>query len=495
MRITSFRTRVLLLGVLSATLVVAAVLVTTYLVVANGMTDVAVSETSRLAERATQEVRHTVTAAIVESRRAGLTGRDAIVAAEVAFANQIPERFGVGQGFLEGKFAFWDPKETEPQYVSDEGAVVDDAAGRAKAVANAESVEAHIGGAPLLFNLVARPDLGQFVVHVPFQRPDGTTWVLDVVYDPVRETETIQRIGPPMMAVSVLTVMLTLAVLLMITNLVLRPIDELRLAADSIDAGLLNVQLPESGGNEIGDLARSLNALISRLRRRADMQTRFVADASHELATPVAGIRGYVGILRGWGADDPEVRAESLEAIDRESRRMVRLTRQLLGLIRSEHELEFHSVHHDINAVCREVVANAATRYADKDIEFEGPTEDRLMVLGDPERIEEVVGILVDNGAKYTGAGGRVRVSTSGRKADVVIEVSDTGPGIPPEDLPSIFERFYRSDRSRSGQSGGFGLGLAIAKEIVESAGGLIDVSSTLGEGTAFTIRIPRGRS
>jgi signal transduction histidine kinase len=494
MRFTSFRTRVLLLGILFASMIVAAVLVTTYLVVAMGMNDVAVSETSRLADRAASEVRHSVTTSIVEAHRSGLSGKEAVAAAEVAFSNSIPERFGVGQGFLEGSFAFWDPTLEEPQYVNVQDAVVDDAAGRRRAAANAESVEAHVGGRPLIFNLFFQPDLGIYVVHVPFQRPNGHTWVLDVVYTPFRETEAIERIRPPMLALSTLAVILTVLILRLTTNWVLRLVDELRVAADSVDAGLLNVRLPEASGNEIGDLARSLNALIARLRRRADTQTRFVADASHELATPVAGIRGYVGILRGWGADDPEVRSEALDAIDRESSRMVRLTRQLLGLIRSEHELEFHSVRHDVNAVCREVVSNAAIRYADKDIRFDSPPEESLALYADPDRVEEVIAILVDNAAKYMDPGGRVSVSTCRRKGDVLITVADTGPGIPAEDLPFIFERFYRSEQSRAVESGGFGLGLAIAKQIIESSAGLIDVASTVGEGTVFTVRLPKGR-
>jgi signal transduction histidine kinase len=494
MRLTSFRTRILLLGVLFASMIVAAVLITTYLVVAMGMNDVAVTETSRLARRAASEVRHAVTTSIMDARRSGLTGEDAIAAAEVAFANSIPERFGVAQGFLEGSFAFWDPTIDEPQYASAGDAVVEDGAGRRRAVANAESVEAHLGGRPVILNLFLSPDLGLYVVHVPFQRPNGRTWVLDVVYRPMRETEAIERIRPPMLALSTLAILLAGFILRLTASWLLRLVDELRIAADSIDAGLLNVKLPEASGNEIGDLARSLNGLIERLRRRADMQTRFVADASHELATPVAGIRGYVGILRGWGADDPEVRAEAMDAIDRESKRMVRLTRQLLGLIRSEHELEYHSVRHDVNAVCREVIAGAAARHVGKDILFMGPPDAPLTLLADPERVEEVVAILVDNAAKYTQPGGRVIVSTCGRKGDVVITVADTGPGIPAEELPFIFERFYRSDRSRSAESGGFGLGLAIAKQIVDSSGGLIDLESTPGEGTTFTVRLPRGR-
>jgi two-component system sensor histidine kinase ArlS len=430
----------------------------------------------------------------VDARRSGLVGREAVGAAEVAFSNAIPEQFGVAQGFLEGHFAFWDPTQAEPQYVSDDAALVDDPAGRELAVRNSESIESHLGGQPLVLNLLLPPDLGYYVVHVPFERPDGRIWVLDVVYEPTRETESIERIRPPMLVLSALAVFVTVLVLLRITNWVLRLVDELRVAADSIDAGLLNVSLPANEDNEVGDLARSLNGLIERLRRKADAQTRFVADASHELATPVAGIRGYVGILRGWGADEPVVREEALEAIDRESRRMMRLTRQLLALIRSEHELEFHSVRHDVNATAREILEAAAARYADKGLHFQGPGAAPLMILADPERIEEVISILVDNAAKYTQPGGRVGVETAGRKADVVVRVSDTGPGISPEDLPNIFERFYRSDASRSNATGGFGLGLAIAKQIVESAGGLIDVESTPGKGTTFTVRVPRGR-
>jgi signal transduction histidine kinase len=480
MRLTSIRTRVLLMGVVSATLVIGAVLVSTYVVVVDGMNDVATAETYRLANRATSEVRHAVTMAIVDARSSGLSGRDAVGAAEVAFSNSIPEQFGVAQGFLEGHFAFWDPAESEPQYVSDASAVVEDSAGRELAIRNAESIESHIGGRPLWMNLLLPPDLGYYVVHVPFERPDGRTWVLDVVYVPTRETASIERIRPPMLVLSALAIFVTLLVLLRITNWVLRLVDELRVAADSIDAGLLNLSLPENEDNEVGDLARSLNGLIQRLRRKAEVQTRFVADASHELATPVAGIRGYVGILRGWGADDLEVREEALEAIDRESRRMMRLTRQLLALIRSEHELEFHSVHHDINAVIRQA----------------GPGDASLILHADPERLDEVVSILVDNAAKYTQPGGRVSVRTASRRGDVVITVSDTGPGIPPEDLPNIFERFYRGDASRSSSpGGGFGLGLAIAKQIIDSAGGLIDVESTLGDGTTFAVRVPRGRA
>ncbi len=494
MRLTSIRARTLLAGVLTAAAIVVAVLVTAYVVVANGMGDEASQETSRLADRAAAEVRHAVVTALLDARRAGLSGRDEVAAAEGTFSNAIPERFGVAPGFLEGHFAFWDPDVGEPQYASDRSAIVDDPAGRARAIADSESVATHLGGHPVILNIVRTPDLGVYVVHIPFQRPDGRTWILDVVYVPAREAQAIELIRPPMLALSALAIVGTALIMLLSTNWILRLLSDLRTAADSIDADLLDVRLPDEGSNEVGDLVRSLNALIGRLQRRAEAQTRFVANASHELATPVAGIRGYVGILRSWGADEPEVREEALAAIDSESRRMARLTSQLLAVIRGEHELEFHSSRCNINAVCAKVLGGAAARYAEKDLVLVGPGTGSLILYGDPDRMEDVIAILVDNAAKYTPERGTVTVSTARRKGDVVIEVVDTGRGIPPEDLPNIFERFYRSAESRSKHTGGFGLGLAIAKEIVGGAGGLIDVTSEVGIGTTFTVRVPRGR-
>jgi signal transduction histidine kinase len=275
---------------------------------------------------------------------------------------------------------------------------------------------------------------------------------------------------------------------------VLRLVDDLRQAADSVDAGDLSVRLPAEGNHEIGELGRSLNALLGRLQRRADGQARFVADASHELATPVAGIRGYTNILRAWGKDDPEVRDEAITAIDRESRRMARLCSDLLALVRDEREMVFNEERFDINVRIREVLAAAATRYIDKGLEFLGPGEGQLTIFSDPDRIEDAISILVDNAAKYTPDGGTVSVSTRRRRDNVIVEVSDTGIGIPEEDIESIFERFYRSDASRSKVTGGFGLGLPIAEAIVSAAGGSISIESTVGEGSTFTIALPRSR-
>jgi two-component system, OmpR family, sensor histidine kinase ArlS len=223
------------------------------------------------------------------------------------------------------------------------------------------------------------------------------------------------------------------------------------------------------------------------------MQTRFVADASHELATPVAGIRGYTNILRAWGGEDPEVRAEAIDAIDRESRRMARLCGNLLSLVRSDQVVNVKSVQFDANALAREALAAAATHHHEKGLEIVGPEEDHLFMTSDPDRVEDILSVLLDNACKYTPEGGRVSLTTRRAHDHILFEIADTGIGIPPEDLSNIFERFYRSDISRSETTGGFGLGLAIAKTTADVLHGSIEVRSVVGEGSVFSVRLPRG--
>ena len=173
---------------------------------------------------------------------------------------------------------------------------------------------------------------------------------------------------------------------------------------------------------------------------------------------------------------------------------MVRLTGELLSLVRSEGAIPAEVVREsvDVNALIRDVMATTATRYIDKGVEFEGPDEEiGFYAWTDPDRLEQVLAILLDNAAKYTSAGGRVWSQAGVEREDIVIKVADTGQGIAPERLPHIFERFYRVDDSRNADIEGFGLGLAIAKRQIATIGADIEVDSVVGEGTTFCIRLP----
>jgi len=493
MRRSSLRSWLLLVAILFSGLVVGGMALTTYVVVSDGMAVVAHDSTVRL-ERAAEKVIAEAARLYAETPDASEGSTSSPDGAPVSPAVlELPELLRAG-ALSDGQFALYDG-DLQPVWHTDESAVFlvghDD---RRVALETGEVTESTTGASGVLPGLVGPSDLGLYVSHVPVTLPGGGAGVLDVVYDPKSEEAVIDAIRPPMFTLALSAMFIMVVMMQTSMGWVLKLVDDLRKAADSIDAGKLDVKLPVEGEHEIGELARSINDLIERLRRRSDAQTRFVADASHELATPVAGIRGYTNILRAWGGDDPEVREEAISAIDRESRRMARLCSDLLALVRNERGIEFKSIRFDVNARCREVLAAAATRYIEKGLVFVGPEEGQIVMMGDPDRVEDAVSILVDNAAKYTPEGGRVILRTRRKRENIIIEVEDTGLGIPAEELESIFDRFYRSDASRSKETGGFGLGLPIAKTIIDGAGGTIEVESDVGSGTRFTLRLPRGR-
>jgi signal transduction histidine kinase len=493
MRLSSLRTRLLLISFVFAALVVGGVALTTYIVVSDAMAAVAHDISVRVAASSADLIKDQATVAQIQASELGLEPDARTAEAERAFLRSIPQVFGA-TGIGEGAFAFYDA-QLNPLWFSNEAAVIEeDAPQRRRALELGHSTESRHGEGSVLDGLARPANLGDFVVHIPVDLPSGERAVLDVVYFPEREEQTIDAIRAPMGALAIAATLIMIVIMQVSMGRVLRLVDELREAADSVETGDLDVRLPASGEHEIGELGRSLNALLDRLKRRSEAQTRFVADASHELATPVAGIRGYTNILRAWGRDDPDVRDEAISAIDRESRRMARLCSDLLALVRDERAMEFTDVRFDVNVRCREVLAAAATRYIDKQLDFEGPGEGQLMMVSDPDRVEDAISILVDNAAKYTPEGGSVSVSTRRKRDTIIIDVADTGVGIPKVDLDNIFDRFYRSDSSRSKTTGGFGLGLPIAKTIVDAAGGTISVVSTVGEGTRFTLSLPRSR-
>lgn len=489
MRRSSIEIRLLLVSTVFSVALVGVVLSIAYLVITDAMARTA--EATVLRETAPAVLRFRAIVADAEAGigeglpagERGAAGTDAVVKAL--------DRLTESGEFTERELVLYDAAGAVT-WSSDARAEIDGPAGARTASLERSGANgvSHVRG-PALAGLLGPADFGAFAIHVPVALPGGAPGVLDVVYLPTREEAIVDTVRWPMLMLAIAAAMASVAIVQLGGRWILALVKNLTAAADHIQAGDLEVQLPVQGDNEIGDLARSINNLLARLRRRAEAQTRFVADASHELATPVAGIRGYVNILRVWGSEDPELRDEAIRAIDRESRRMARLCSELLSLIKGDREMEFRSVRFDLNAQCRVALADAATRHMGKQLEFIGPGEGPLAVQGDPDRIEEVVAILVDNAAKYTPTGGQVSVSTRRRRDQVVIEVSDTGSGIAEEDLPHIFDRFYRSDTSRSQETGGFGLGLAIAKRIVEATGGSVEARSVIDVGTTFVVKLP----
>lgn len=486
MRGVTFRVLLFATAVVFSMSVVGIIAISTYSIVFDGISRIADERAERFAELAVDSVRFA-------AQDAGhqVTSQQTSDVVLVSFTKSLDVlRPRTGFGAL--RYTLYDA-DLRVMWETSPGRVWGEAKARQEAL-KGEATRSVARRARKWSGLFGSARLKAGVSHQPVVLPDGSRGVLDVAYFPVSEEQVINSLQAPMFLLAVGSMLLMTLVIQLSMIWVLRLIDQLRTSADSIDSGRLDERLPDFGSNEVGDLARSLNRLIDRLQRRAEAQAQFVANASHELATPVAGIRGYVGILRRWGAEDPAVRAEAVEAIDRESSRMSRLTTELLGMLQSEGGLVFKSEPFDVNTLVRERLAATANVWLEKGLEFVGPEEDELACVGDWDRLEDVLSILLENAAKYTPEGGTVAVRTARSRDQIIIEVSDTGQGIPPGELEHVFDRFYRSAASRAASEGGFGLGLSIAHNIVELAGGRIEVRSVPGEGATFTVYWPRGR-
>ena len=282
---------------------------------------------------------------------------------------------------------------------------------------------------------------------------------------------------------------------LALTRAVLRPLDRMARTAEAIAGGDLSrrLRLPP-GGNEVARLGGAFDHMVERLAATLQAQRRFIADASHELRTPLTSLEGLSEMLL-IGADrgDSGTIQRMARAMHGELGRMGRLVADLLTLSRldSAAPLAVASVEAGklLDGVAEQVAPIAQARQIRLEVAHDGP----LMVRADPDRLKQVILNLVDNALRYSPPEGTVRLTaapdaTPGR---VRLQVQDTGPGIAPADLPRIFDRFYRGDPSRARASGNTGLGLAIAYGIIQAHGGTIEVHSTLGGGTTFTVLLP----
>ncbi len=494
MRGWSLRTWLLVVSVVFAAVVVGGIALVSYVIVSGGLSFVANDRTTTRAEVAKGLVDREYLEAYRQAADEGLTGTAAARRAIQLMAAELGQR--PAQAILNrSDVALFGPG-LEPLWSPVGQAGLGDSATRRIALEKKRTIRSVLRPADTWRGLFGPAQLAVSVVHVPVELQGLGAGVLDVAYRPTTEEAVIDSVRLPMLTLAIMSTLLMVLLIQASMQWILRLIDTLRRAADSVDAGDLDARMPDMGANEVGDLARSINRLLERLQRRSAAQVRFVADASHELATPVAGIRGYVNILREWGAEDPVVSVEAIDAIDRESTRMARLTADLLSLLHSEQGLVLKQEVFDANMVIRQRIAAIASKWLEKDLEFEGPEEEEesLLVRSDPDRFEDVVSTLIDNAAKYTPSGGSVRVSTKARRETVLVQVSDTGVGIPAGDIGHVFDRFYRSDVSRNGAEGGFGLGLSIAKSIADGVGGDITVESEPGQGSTFSLVWPRGR-
>lgn len=271
----------------------------------------------------------------------------------------------------------------------------------------------------------------------------------------------------------------------------LQPIDDMIKTIRSITASDSHTRLNVTGSHdELKDLAVTFNEMLDRLHSSYAQQNQFVADASHELRTPIAVIQGYANLLQRWGKEDKAVLEEAVTAIGNEALNMQSLVERLLFLARADQETQKiektrFALHELVDEVVRE------TCLIDKTHQLSVTSNAPVMIEADRGLLKQALRIFMDNSLKYTPAGGKVYLGTFPQGAQVKICLKDTGIGISREDLPYVFNRFYKCDKSRTREMGGTGLGLSIAKWIVEKHLGEIELQSTLNEGTTVIITLP----
>ncbi|MFL0248464.1 sensor histidine kinase [Candidatus Clostridium stratigraminis] len=271
----------------------------------------------------------------------------------------------------------------------------------------------------------------------------------------------------------------------------LLPVKKMTDAVKNISLQNMNTRLNISGSkDELKDLAITFNQMLDRLQDSYEIQNRFVSDASHELRTPIAVIQGYANLLDRWGKEDKAVLDESVTAIKSEAENMKNLIEQLLFLARSDKNTQkIEMSEFQVKEVIDEVIKE--TKMIDSTHNIINEKNEQLKIVADKNLLKQALRIFIDNSIKYTPEGGNIKLNSYFKGGSLVIEIDDTGIGISKEDLPHIFDRFYRADKSRTKKSGGTGLGLSIAKWIILKHKGSVEVQSRPHYGTKMSLRIP----
>jgi two-component system, OmpR family, sensor kinase len=329
------------------------------------------------------------------------------------------------------------------------------------------------------------------------QRSDGTG--IDAVAISLRSVDsTAHRLELVIGLVATLVLILLAILGTLAVRLGLRPLTDVERTAQQIAHGDLSRRVPDAPARtEIGRLSRALNGMLSqiegafRARERSETTLRqFVADASHELRTPLTAIRGYAELLGKGALQDEPARLQAAGRIEAEATRMGRLVDDLLLLAHLDQHRPLHITTVDLNEIVFDAVADARITDPDRPIGLDSPGTP-VFVDADADRMRQVLANLIGNALVHTRPGGAVNVSLQQSKGTAQILVADQGPGMAPEHVARVFERFYRADTGRSRAQGGSGLGLAIVQAVLQASGGTVHCESNPDTGTTFRIESP----
>jgi signal transduction histidine kinase len=347
--------------------------------------------------------------------------------------------------------------------------------------------------------------------HGTYRGPDGRLWLYVamrpaasspasglIVFATLRPRGALftalgENLLRPLLEAGAIGVILAMILAALISRSVARPLHQTAEAANAIAGGDYGHPVPEQGPDEVRNLAHAFNDMMKQVQRTQQTQRDFLANVSHELKTPLTSIQGYSQAVLDGTAADP---SRAAQVIYDEAGRMKRLVEDLLDLARIESgQAPLRRDHVRLETIINAVLANLSLEAGEKSILLAHRVSELPGLTGDGDRLAQVFTNLVDNAITHTPPGGQVTVDAAQNAGGVEVVVSDTGPGIPPEELGRVFERFYQVDKSRA-RSGrkGTGLGLTISKEIILAHGGRIWAESSNGEGAAVHVWLPLPR-
>ncbi|GAP13996.1 signal transduction histidine kinase [Longilinea arvoryzae] len=345
-------------------------------------------------------------------------------------------------------------------------------------------------GAPIFHSVATNEQYYLRVLSVPLSTARGAVGVLQVGMNMGLVVALQRSLAVTLALLTLAAMFLSGLVIWFVTGRALAPISALtRVATEITRADDLSRRIPTQGilNDEVGRLVVAFNDTLERLEKLFTTQSRFLADVSHELRTPLTVIKGNLSLMRRM----KEVDEESMDSISHEVDRLTRLVGDLLLLAQAESgrlPLQLGKV--ELDGLLLDVVQQLQPLAGDRRLIVS--EIDEVQMTGDGDRLRQLLINLVSNAIQYTPAGSRVFIRLSKDETFSRLEVTDTGPGIPAEDLPHIFERFYRGERSRKrSPTSGFGLGLSIAYWIVKNHDGTIEAQSEEGQGTTFIVRLP----
>ncbi|OME75920.1 hypothetical protein BK120_30105 [Paenibacillus sp. FSL A5-0031] len=305
--------------------------------------------------------------------------------------------------------------------------------------------------------------------------------------------EAVKTLRNTFSAVSFASILMGIAVIIVITGKIVNPLLKMIKIAHSISEGKYNHKLDSRGKDEIGQLAAAINRMSSSIKYYKQQRNQFLADISHELKTPLTYMKGYSEVLLQDLSNDEDKRHQYLKLIHSQSIHLQRLVQDLLDLAQLEQQhfaLAFQKT--SLDKVIMNVLAFMQLPLKEKGIQLNYfPSQEPMFINGDDKRLQQVLINLLENGKNYTAADGTITIEVNRSDENGKVVITDTGIGIPEDEIPLIWDRLYRVEKSRSRVSGGSGLGLAICKEIIELHGGTITARSQVGKWTAFEIHLP----